>query len=128
MKERAASFLKQAEASITASKHLLEQGDYPGFVVSRSYYSMFYCVTALMEEDGQRFSSHGQALGAFGRDYIRTQKLPARLHASLLKAFHLRSVGDYDPSQPLSIEEARESIKDAEEFLAETQHYFSNLK
>ena len=41
MKERAGSFLKQAEASIRAARHLLEQGDYAGFVVSRSYYSMF---------------------------------------------------------------------------------------
>ena len=125
MKERAGSFLKQAEASIRAARHLLEQGDYAGFVVSRSYYSMFYCITALMEEDGQRFSSHGQAIGAFGRDYIRTQKLPTHLHAYLMKTFNLRSVGDYDPEQVVTIEEAKESIAQAEEFLAETRRYLS---
>jgi uncharacterized protein (UPF0332 family) len=127
LSERAEGFLKMSDASICAAKHMLVQGDYPGFVVSRSYYSMFYCVSALLEEIGQRFSSHGQAIGAFGREFIRPQKFPQHLHAWLKEAFDLRSAGDYDPSGEVTLEDAQESIAHAEEFLAETRRYFSAL-
>jgi uncharacterized protein (UPF0332 family) len=127
MTERQQGFLQMAEASIRAAEHLLEQGDYPGFVVSRSYYAMFYGVSALLEGIGQRFSSHGQAIGAFGREFIKTEKLPTRLHAALKEAFDLRSSGDYDPSGDVTVEDARESIANAHDFINTVRTYLNSL-
>jgi uncharacterized protein (UPF0332 family) len=128
MTDRTEGFLSMATAAIRAARSQLSMDDYPGFIVSRSYYSMFYCVSALLEESGLRFSSHGQAIGAFGREFIRTEKFPVKLHAYLKEAFDLRSSGDYDPGAEVTVEDAVESIQHAEEFLAETQHYFSKPK
>lgn len=125
MTERQAGYIHMAEQSIISSKHMLEQNDYPGFIVSRCYYSMFYCASALLEGIGARFSNHGQAIGSFVREFIRTDKLPARLQAHIKEAFDLRSSGDYDPAGGVVVEDARENIARSEEFLAETKSYLN---
>ena len=127
MTERQAGFLRMAQESIQVSKQMLELNTYPGFIVSRCYYSMFYCVSALLEGICLRFSSHGQAVGAFVREFIRTGKLPVRLQAYLKEAFDLRSSGDYDPAGDVVVEDARENITRSEEFLAETKSYLSKI-
>ena len=41
------ALLRKAGRSLSASKDLMERGDYD-FAISRAYYSMFYCAEALL--------------------------------------------------------------------------------
>ena len=122
MKQNTAEYLTKAERSISASRQLLEQG-HPDFSASRSYYAIFYCVTALFEEEGRQFSSHAKIIGAFGYEYIRTGKLPQHLGTRVQKAFDLRSEGDYGLEFSVTEPEARETLQHAEEFLQEIRRY-----
>ncbi|WP_297464883.1 HEPN domain-containing protein [Thermococcus sp.] len=48
---RYGDIIKKAEESLEAAKALLEKGFY-GFVLSRAYYTMFYCAEAILLTKG----------------------------------------------------------------------------
>ena len=112
--------LKKARDSILAARLLLDNR-FPGFSVSRSYYAMFYIAEAFLEGEGQAFSKHSAVIGAFGKDFARTGKVPVEFHRFLLAAQDLRHAGDYDAIDPVTQEQAAEQIARAEQFLAEAQ-------
>jgi len=127
-KERSAKYLEKAERSIRAAQLILDINCYPGFSASRSYFAMSYCVCALFEKNWSYFSSHEQLIDTFDRHFLQTEKLPKILGENLRKALALRLAGDYDPSMPVTAEDAQENLLRAKEFLAETERYLANLK
>lgn len=96
---------------------LLNHG-YPEFAVGRAYYAMFHCATAALLAQGHVFSKHSAVIAAFGQYLIKSGELSADLHQVLRHAFDRRNLGDYgtDPGL-ISPEEARLSVKEAEEFM-----------
>ncbi len=86
---------------------------------------MFYCASALLEDLELRYSKHGHVIGAFGREFAKSAKLPSKFHAYLREAFDSRVIGDYEPDMNLTEEDALETIRRAEEFLAETRQYLT---
>ncbi|MDD5349086.1 MAG: HEPN domain-containing protein [Chthoniobacteraceae bacterium] len=119
-------FLEKSRRSIDAAKELLK-GDFPEFAVSRAYYAMFYCAEALLLSQKLTFSSHSAVISAFGREFAKTSLLPQHLHRFLKNAEDMRTDGDYALAADISRENAIEQVTHAEEFLAETQRYFSSL-
>jgi len=81
---------------------------------------MFYCAEAVLLEIDQEFSSHGEVQGAFGRELIKTGKLPAELHQYLLQAFRLRQEADYDAPSRIDKEAAVALLERARQFYAAT--------
>ena len=67
----------------------------PDYAASRAYYAMFYIAEAFLEGEGMSFSSHAAVIGAFGREFARTGRLPAEFHRFLIDAQDLRNSGDY---------------------------------
>lgn len=126
MNERQEGYLRLADANLVASRHLYDLKDYPGIIVSRAYYSMFYCASALLEGVSLRYGSHGQLVGAFGREFVKTGRFDPKFNTYLREAFDLRSSGDYDVDSPVHEDDALQAIHRAEEFLAETRRYLTN--
>ena len=63
-------WLKMAKERLAVGKHTLEsQENFARWAVSDAYYSMFYCANALLLAKGQSYKSHGQLIGAFGREF-----------------------------------------------------------
>jgi len=109
--------LTQARRSVAAARLMLESG-YPEVAVSRAYYAMFYCASALLEGEGLRFSSHSAVIGGFGKQFAKTGRMPPELHRALISAEKLRLEADYLVGEVVSVEEAREQVARAEQFVA----------
>ena len=112
-----AELLTQARRSVAAAKILLERV-YPEVAVSRAYYAMFYCASALLRGEGLSFSSHSAVISAFGRHFARGGRVPAELHKFLIAAEKMRLDADYLAGCTASVEEAAQQIARAERFVA----------
>lgn len=112
--------LRKAAESLAAARSLL-MGGYPGFAASRAYYSMFYAAEAFLEGEGLSFSSHKAVIGAFGKEFARTGRVPPELHRHLVDAEELRHLADYGPYGGIDAERATRHIEHAEQFLEVAQ-------
>lgn len=117
--------LKKARESLNAAG-LLRQEGYPDFCASRAYYVMFYVAEALLASEGQSYSSHGGVLGAYGREFAKTERLDPKFHRWLIDAKDLRSTGDYGIDVHIQPEQAEELCLRAEEFLQAAEDYLSS--
>lgn len=84
---------------------------------SRAYYAAFSAVSALLLSKGLAFSSHGQVIGAFNREYVKTGIFPAEFAGVLQELFEARQLSDYDPLPAISLEDAQSHIASAEKMV-----------
>jgi len=93
--------------------------DYPEFAVSRSYYGLYYAVTAILLTKGIVRHRHSGAIAAFGEYFIKTGELPKSMHRTLTDAFAQRRLGDYEYFTHIHPDEARDILDRAHEFCDE---------
>jgi len=110
------ALLRIAEQSLDAAETLLRHG-HCRFSVSRSYYTMFYCVQALHLSQGRSYSKHGAAIAGFGRHFVKAGLLDKQLHQHLRRAFEDRQRGDYEAMEDVSPETSRVAVERSREFL-----------
>jgi uncharacterized protein (UPF0332 family) len=116
MTEDQKDLVQKAEESLSAAKVLFDSNFY-GFAASRAYYAMFYVAQAFLEGDEVAFSKHSAVIGAFGRLFAQTGRVPAKFHRYLIEAQELRNLGDYTYCESVTEEQARDQIRKAEEFV-----------
>jgi uncharacterized protein (UPF0332 family) len=109
--------LHKAQESIDAALLLLN-GRFPAFAVSRAYYAMFYTIQALLEGEGLAFSKHSAVISAFGKHFVKSDRVPAKFHRYLLDAWEARHEGDYAPVSKITLEAAKVHVEHVAEFLA----------
>ncbi|WP_431707066.1 HEPN domain-containing protein [Geminocystis sp. CENA526] len=114
----------KAKQSLEASKHLFNGGFYD-FAVARAYYTMFYLASAFLAGEELYFSKHSAVISAFGREFIKTKKVPQEYHKCLREAQNMRNLGDYGDYNSLDKEEAQLQIHRAENFLNYTFSIFN---
>ena len=61
----------------------------------RAYYALFYIAEALLNEKGIQFKEHGKVIGAYGKEYAKTNLLDPKFHRWLRIGFDTRLVSDY---------------------------------
>lgn len=120
------ALLEKARRSLSASKNLMERGDYD-FSISRAYYSMFYCAEALLLTKDLKFSKHSAVISFFGREFVRSGLLSNELYGHLLKGFRKRQIGDYEVLNLPILEDAGEITHEAEIFLEATEMYLGKV-
>ncbi len=108
--------VQKAANSLKAANILLAEG-FPGFAVSRVYYSMFYIATAFLVGEGLSYSKHSGTISGFGQHFIKTGKIPKHFHRYLIHAFEARQDGDYAPEEVISTQAAYKIIHHAHEFV-----------
>jgi len=108
----------KGDRNLQAAREQLRNG-HTDVAVSRGYYAMFYYATALLLTKNLRLSKHSAVISAFGEHFAKPQLVPQYLHRKLMDAFELRSTGDYEYMEEISLQEAEELLKDAEEFISE---------
>jgi len=79
--------IRKAKKSLEAAKYLLEAG-YSEFSASRSYYTMFYTIEALLLTQNIAFSKHKAVISAFGKEFVKTSIIPSSLHRYISDAFN----------------------------------------
>jgi uncharacterized protein (UPF0332 family) len=117
--------IKKAKESLKAALKLYEEGFYD-FTASRSYYSMFYAVQAMLLTKDLSFSKHSAVIAAFGKEFIKTKEIPEKFHTILNSAFDLRNIGDYGSPGAVSKDKAKVLIEQAKELIKEIEEYLRN--
>ena len=126
MKPEQLDLMLKARQSISAARLLLDNG-FPDYAAARAYYAMFYIAEAFLDGEGMSFSKHSAVIGAFGREFARTGRVPAEFHRFLIDAQDLRNSGDYGGIDTVTVEQAAEQINCAEEFLKLAQNLIGTL-
>jgi uncharacterized protein (UPF0332 family) len=84
---------------------------------------MFYIAEALLHEKGLQFKTHGQVIGAYGKEFAKTKELDPKFHRILRAGFDTRISGDYDVDTNISQEIVADMINQAREFMEAAQKY-----
>ncbi|MDX2135267.1 MAG: HEPN domain-containing protein [Saprospiraceae bacterium] len=115
--------LEQAHATARSAELLFDNGDARG-ALNRLYYSMFYAVSALALRDNFQTSKHGQLLGWFNKNFVKTGVFEPVMYRILSNAFDRRTDADYeikplpeDSTIPVMIEQMKFFIAQIEAYL-----------
>lgn len=122
MKEHSQKLLKKALDAIEVAEGILDMNK-PEMAAGRAYYAMFYIAEALLYEKGLEFKTHGQVIGAYGKEFAKTKELDPKYHRILRAGFDARISGDYDVDTDISNQLVANMINDAKDFLNAAKRY-----
>ena len=112
--------LARAVDKLTVAEILLANGAWDD-AASRAYYAAFHAITALLFSNGKSYSSHAQLLGAFNRDFVKSQVFHRDFTAILTRLFEDRQSGDYDVFAAISEDDARLDVANARRIVESIQ-------
>ncbi|NJN71746.1 MAG: HEPN domain-containing protein [Limnothrix sp. RL_2_0] len=116
MNRTQAQYLEKAKRSLLVARQNKESG-FPEFALSRAYYTIFYVASAFLEGDGLSFGKHSAVIGAFGKNFAKTGRVPKQFHRYLITAEKARKDADYGVELEITSENAQETIVQAQEML-----------
>lgn len=79
---------------------------------------MFYVAQAFLLEKGLAFSKHHGTIGAFGKEFCASGRVPKEFHRFIIDAYDYRSEADYEKPHAVEPEVALIQIERAEKFVA----------
>jgi len=121
-KALAAYRLEKAVGCLAASRVAIEADDY-FTAANRSYYAIFHAIRSVLALRQVDFSNHGQVIGYFRREFIKTAIFPKEMSYIIDTLFDTRNKSDYDDFFLISKEEVTEQHISAENFISEIQVY-----
>jgi uncharacterized protein len=124
MRAETAALLARSRQDLVVARHLLASDMIP-HAISDAYYAMLHAAKALLVEKGVAASSHGGVLSAIGQTYVRMGHLDKTQSRHLREAFDYRQRADYEVTDQLSAEMARETIAWADAFIAAAEELLS---
>ena len=116
---------EQAIQCLESSKALIGLNDYKG-AANRSYYCVFHAIRSVLALKNVDSGNHGQLIGYFRREYIKTKVFPVEMSDILTVLFDVRNKSDYDDFYVISKEEVTNQLKSAEYFLDEVWNYLNS--
>jgi len=115
--------MEKAQRALSDAKSLMAGGGSPEGIVNRSYYAMFYAVTALLQGYSQIPRKHSGVIGLFDSEFYMKGIFQKELSKSLHKAFELRQKSDYREMIVIEREAAAETYEKACMFVATISQY-----
>lgn len=110
------AMLRKADQKLEAARRALGAGDWDD-ASSRAYYAAFHAVSAVLRQQGAVYTSHGQTLGAFNRDFVATGRFPKDTTRVLTRLFKDRQLGDYEVLVTVEAETAQLDVEDASQLV-----------
>ena len=110
--------LEQADESLESARILWEHKKYRPSV-SRSYYTMFYAVQALLTRKELITSKHSGAIAIFNREFVKKKLVDKEFSRWLQEAFDLRQRADYREMFKVTSERAKAVLENAHSFVEE---------
>ncbi len=120
------AMLGKAEEMLLSAKRDLAVAAF-GDAASRAYYAAFHAVSAVLASKGMTFSSHTQTLGAFNRDFIKTDVFPRETSKKLQRLFEDRQTADYDWRRHVDEATGMEDVANAEWLVVACRDYLSRV-
>jgi len=117
---------EQAMECLRMADVMLGVGGYSG-VANRSYYAIFHAMRSVMALDKVDFKRHGQVIGYFRREYIKTQIFPKEMSKIIDSLFMIRNESDYDDFFITSKEDVTTQLQSAKHFVSEIRKYLNSL-
>jgi uncharacterized protein (UPF0332 family) len=114
--------IEKSREKLDAAKTLLREG-FIDDAISRAYYSMFHAASAVLLSKGITVESHSALKTMFGLHLIKTGKIEKKYGQWLNKLKDERENGDYDIFASFELEDAKNGVNEAEEFLNEMRKY-----
>jgi uncharacterized protein (UPF0332 family) len=111
-----AALLAKASEKLETARIMYENARYDD-AVSRAYYAVFHAMTAALLSIKLSYSSHGQLIGAFNREFIKTGTFPKEFASVVQTLFDDRQIGDYGILITISKSSARKNIDKAEKMI-----------
>lgn len=118
--------LVKARKKLTTARMNFDNDQYDD-AVSRAYYGIFHAISAVLLSKGLHFSSHGQTIGEFNREFIKTKEFPSSFSETLTKLFRERQIGDYDIESYLDADIAKEDLEEAEKIIDACETYLAKI-
>jgi len=122
MNDYTRKLLDKAIDTIESTELLLDHGKVD-VAAGRAYYALFYIAEALLNEKGLQFSTHGDVIGAYGKEFAKTKLLDQKFHRWLIEGFDTRLIGDYHVETNIEEKIVANMINQAREFLGVAQNY-----
>lgn len=120
--EMAEFWMKEAVKAINSAKRNHSEEDY-STSVNRSYYAMFYAVSAVNILDGRSFKKHSATIASFIHEYVKTGTFPEWMNEAINLAFKARNQGDYMVFYSPTEEDSAKQIRNAEPFVQIIRKY-----
>jgi uncharacterized protein (UPF0332 family) len=124
MKEQISRFLKRAEDALDDAHHLHQNGRVLA-VANRAYYTVFYCVCALLASEGVYTEKHETARAKFSELFVGSARFDVQASKIVGNTFAARQAADYDMDAFISNAEAQLLLDDAKIFYDLTLTYFA---
>jgi uncharacterized protein (UPF0332 family) len=121
LKESSAILLKAHEKLTTAGLDI--ENERFNDSVSRSYYAVYHALTSVLHQKGLAFSSHGQTIGAFNKEFIKSGVFPKEYSEMIQTLFEDRQTGDYDVYQEIDKEKAVQDFNNAKSIVTSIETY-----
>jgi uncharacterized protein (UPF0332 family) len=118
--------LERAEDALENSVYSLHGGFTLG-TVNRAYYTMFYCMSALLATKGIHAKTHQDIRAKFGELFIKNSIFPTIIAKYIGNAFDLRQEADYDFEAIITEDEAKVLVENAREFYNLTKEYLEKI-
>jgi uncharacterized protein (UPF0332 family) len=118
--------LERAEDALETAVHDLK-GDFMLATVNRTYYCIYYCMTALLTSQEVYAKTHQGVRTKFSELFIKTGLLPKIMANYARDAFDIRQEADYDLDASVSEAEAQILIQNARDFYDITSKYLESL-
>jgi uncharacterized protein (UPF0332 family) len=122
MNEYTRKLLDKAIDTIESAELLLDHGKVD-VAAGRTYYALFYVAESLLNERGLQFSTHGDVIGAYGKEFAKTKLLDQKFHRWLIEGFDTRLIGDYQVDTKIEMDAVAKMINQAREFLETAQEF-----
>jgi uncharacterized protein (UPF0332 family) len=117
--------MEKAERSLEAADLLKQRGLFDDSV-SRCYYAMFHCATALLlSTPGKSFKKHSAVHSAFAAHWTNTNRIELEYHRWLLSGFNARGEADYLVGPTATVEETDLHFVRATAFLKRVREILS---
>ena len=118
--------LERARECLKTADVLYEIEDFMA-AANRSYYAIFHAVRAVLALDGVDRKKHSGVIAYFQEHYIKTEKFDKQYSFILKNSFLVRQESDYEDFYIISKDEVKQQMDDAKQFVAEIEHYLSQL-
>jgi uncharacterized protein len=113
--------------SLSAAHRELAAGDY-ALAVNRAYYALFYAVSALLLEEGRKFTKHSGVRAAFNREIIKAGRLPKHHGELYNRLFRDRQKGDYIAFAEFDHLYVEKQLQGCEAFLKDIRPLLNTLR
>lgn len=108
--------LEKANETIADVKFLIEH-DKLTIAVNRSYYGMFYVLSALALKHRFTTTKHKQLIGWFNKTFVKTNRVDRKFGEIIHNAFDQRSKSDYDDFVTFSKDEVDQLFEEMKAFI-----------